>query len=500
MISEASPKARFWPRALKIILVGLGLAMVGMAPQAWAQAQVVALASGEYRLASDSPFATSFEVIDSGVPGPTVLVTGGLHGNEPAGARAARQIAGWKIASGRLIVIARTNELALLANERRTPGVERAEGDLNRQFPRAEGGHANGLLAQAVWDLLREQRPDYLIDLHEGFDFTRRNPKSVGNSVIATAPLQDLGRGMIAAVNATIEEPEKHFSLKRQPVLGSLARSAFDVLGIPSMIVETTTKGQAVAFRVRQQRVLIHSLLVQLLGVEHGPQVLVGTRADGAGINVALYASAGVSGQGPKRLELLLTTETGFHLRQVCASDIRDGSLAQFDTVIFPGGSGSGQARALGPTGRSSVTDFVEGGGGYLGICAGAYLAANNYEWSLGILDANVIDRAHWKRGTGDVALEWTSGQQPGPIKYANGPLYARGDDPLLPDFEILATYRGEINKNDAPVGVMMDSPAIVVGTFGGGTVVCSSPHPEQTQGLEPVLRDLVRRSVARIR
>ncbi|MFT5289922.1 MAG: hypothetical protein ACI82F_001993, partial [Planctomycetota bacterium] len=48
--------------------------------------------------------------------------------------------------------------------------------------------------------------------------------------------------------------------------------------------------------------------------------------------------------------------------------------------------------------------------------------------------------------------------------------------------------------------GVMMDSPAIVVGTFGGGTVVCSSPHPEQTQGLEPVLRDLVRRSVARIR
>ncbi|MEZ5299670.1 MAG: hypothetical protein R3F11_03220 [Verrucomicrobiales bacterium] len=35
---------------------------------------------------------TPYYVADSGEPGPTVLITGGIHGNEPAGAAAAAQI------------------------------------------------------------------------------------------------------------------------------------------------------------------------------------------------------------------------------------------------------------------------------------------------------------------------------------------------------------------------------------------------------------------------
>jgi hypothetical protein len=31
----------------------------------------------------------------------------------------------------------------------------------------------------------------------------------------------------------------------------------------------------------------------------------------------------------------------------------------------------------------------------------------------------------------------------------------------------------------------MVNSPAIFAGEFNGGRVVCISPHPEQTQGLE---------------
>ena len=38
----------------------------------------------------------------------------------------------------------------------------------------------------------------------------------------------------------------------------------------------------------------------------------------------------------------------------------------------------------------------------------------------------------------------------------------------------------------------MLDTPAIVKSTFKEGTVICISPHPEQTVGCEEVVRDLV--------
>ena len=55
---------------------------------------------------------TPIYVNDSGSSGPTVIVTGGVHGNEPAGASAAEQIRHWPIRSGKLIVIPRLNAVS----------------------------------------------------------------------------------------------------------------------------------------------------------------------------------------------------------------------------------------------------------------------------------------------------------------------------------------------------------------------------------------------------
>jgi len=62
-----------------------------------------------------------------------------------------------------------------------------------------------------------------------------------------------------------------------------------------------------------------------------------------------------------------------------------------------------------------------------------------------------------------------------------------------LPDYEVLAFFRTEIAEKNAPIGIMVNSPAIVAGRCGKGRVICSSPHPEQTPGLE----DFVPRAVA---
>ena len=46
----------------------------------------------------------------------------------------------------------------------------------------------------------------------------------------------------------------------------------------------------------------------------------------------------------------------------------------QFDVVVFPGGSGNGQAKAVGLKGLEALRKFVQAGGGYMGTCGGAFL------------------------------------------------------------------------------------------------------------------------------
>jgi hypothetical protein len=78
-------------------------------------------------------------------------------------------------------------------------------------------------------------------------------------------------------------------------------------------------------------------------------------------------------------------------------------------------------------------------------------------------------------------------------IRYANGPIIKADVRKDLPDFEVLVTFRSELALNDTPVGVMVNSPAMVRSTFGLGRVFTSSPHPEQTAGWEPLVEQAVR-------
>jgi len=457
-------------------------------------------------LGEGESWETPFVVVRSASAGPTVLVVGGVHGNEPAGAMATEQIAGWKITRGRLVVVPRANTRALAARQRRTPGVARTLSDLNRQFPTDRPARTE--TARALWALLEQHEPDVLVDLHEGYDYHRENGDSVGSSVIAgrTDDARDLARKLVETVDATITVESKRFSLLGPPVAGSLARKACVRRGVTAMILETTTKGRSAAYRARQHRILVHRLLDELRMAAHGPHVLVGTAGGDGDVAVAMYVSGGVGGPGPDRIQALLDEEHGFDLRRVCATDVRTGVLGQFDVVVFPGGSGSGQAKALRSAGRESVRAFVEAGGGYIGVCGGAYLASAGYEWSLGILDAVVIDRAHWRRGVGTVTMSWTadgrrrasSGREAQSVRYANGPLYAPALDDTIPDYEVWAVYDSEMNRNGAPEGIMLGTPAVVFGHFGTGRVVGVGPHPEQTDGSEEIVRRLALRAAGR--
>jgi len=228
--------------------------------------------------------------------------------------------------------------------------------------------------------------------------------------------------------------------------------------------------------------------------------LLLGLNVIADPIRVAVYKDKG-AGRSVSDLMKALALEPDLKVSTVTAEDIRGGALSRYDVVIHPGGSGGGQGRQLGEKGREDVRDFVRKGGGYLGICAGAYLASNDYAWSLNLIDAKVIDKQHWARGTGTVQLDLSKEGQKllgastniVEVYYGQGPLLLPKEDPEVNDYQQLATYKTEIAKKGAPKGVMPGTTAVATSTFGEGRVFCFSPHPEKTEGLEPWINHAVR-------
>ena len=165
-----------------------------------------------------------------------------------------------------------------------------------------------------------------------------------------------------------------------------------------------------------------------------------------------------------------------------------------------PAGSGSGQAESLEESGRDSVRAFVYRGGGYLGICAGSYLASSDYTWSLHILNTRVVDKAHWDRGYGIVDVRFNNfgrelfalEQDTVAIEYRQGALMAPAYVDTLPGYIEAGVFESEIAVNGAPTGVMIGTTAFAFSVFGEGRVAAFSPHPEITPGYEYMVANAV--------
>lgn len=206
-------------------------------------------------------------------------------------------------------------------------------------------------------------------------------------------------------------------------------------------------------------------------------------------VKVAIYDdSPGAS--GTQNLLALLTRSQAMTAERITSSRIRNGDLSRFGVLIMPGGSGSRQSAQLEESGRSAIRTFVSGGGGYVGICAGAYLATSHYDWSLGLINARVWDRAHWARGRADVVLKISDAgrdllesESLVRVYYHQGPLLVPDNQQDLPGYEVLASFETEVAEKGAQVGAMSGTHAIIRSMFGRGRVICYSPHPEAPDG-----------------
>ncbi|QGG47925.1 peptidoglycan-binding protein [Heliorestis convoluta] len=188
-------------------------------------------------LGQGTSWATEMYVIKGAKEGPTVMIVGGVHGNEPAGFRAARQIKDWKIENGTLIVIPDANKVGISNNRRNS-----SFGDLNRAFPQSNGATASDALSRAIWSEYQAYKPQYVLDLHEGYDYNVQNRNSVGQTIIyhPSGQMQSFANKLTAELNKNLPST-KRFNVLRNPVGGSLARAA-GLHGSEAAIFETCTK------------------------------------------------------------------------------------------------------------------------------------------------------------------------------------------------------------------------------------------------------------------
>lgn len=204
-------------------------------------------------------------------------------------------------------------------------------------------------------------------------------------------------------------------------------------------------------------------------------------------------------------LEKILARDPLCSWMPVNETDIQSGALDDFDVVVFPGGNSGHQSALLGDDGKEAVRSFVRKGGGYIGICAGAFLANAEREGDLAILDAKTlrgrfeVPGLPWKMSfsarSGSVRAELTDagGKVFGDIPrmfdafFSGGPIFSHEQNNDFSAFIPLAMYRTEVWKVEAQKGTMINTPAIIAGSFGKGRVIAFGFHPE-TKGTNDTL------------
>ena len=57
-----------------------------------------------------------------------------------------------------------------------------------------------------------------------------------------------------------------------------------------------------------------------------------------------------------------------------------------------------------------------------------------------------------------------------------------------IPDYRVLAWFRSEVVRYEPQTGTMVNTPAIITGSFGQGRVLSISPHPESSRDLHSMV------------
>lgn len=164
------------------------------------------------------------------------------------------------------------------------------------------------------------------------------------------------------------------------------------------------------------------------------------------------------------------------------ADDILTGTLEKAALLVIPGGADLYYCEKLNGAGSKTIRSFVENGGTYFGICAGAYFACSEIEWAKNEKEPICGPRelAFFKgKATGpiydfiedaNIEKSWMAAAKINAENTTCSVLYEAG--PVFEDngnAEVIARY------SDLPG----QPPAIIECTAGKGKAILCSPHLE---------------------
>ncbi len=205
----------------------------------------------------------------------------------------------------------------------------------------------------------------------------------------------------------------------------------------------------------------------------------------GAQAQIAIYndGGLGVWQDGLTALEQFLEWK-GVTFQEVDASFINQNTLSgQFDAICFPGGYAYYYKLAINDSGLAHIRQLVANGGGYLGICAGAYFACDSIIWEEdGLLDYPLDLFDGLAIGAIDSIAPWDN--------YTMTRLNLNPNNPINqfePDYQMMLYYGGpyfvgHANTTFDTIGTWHayhQLPGAINFTYGQGRVLFLGPHPE---------------------
>lgn len=184
-----------------------------------------------------------------------------------------------------------------------------------------------------------------------------------------------------------------------------------------------------------------------------------------------------------------MMVHNGFTFEMIATPEMEQGKLAAYDVAVFPGGFGYFPAKP----GAQRIRDFVSRGGGFIGLCAGAFLPLNPCFGikgaGLGMLNA---DYQHFReRGVAQVRFNPADPLAYGLKSTCPGIVYALYKMPPQTRKHTLLVSMLRANgplvlaKGATRVAGYYDGSqpyaAVVHGRYGKGRVVVFSAHPDAT-------------------
>jgi glutamine amidotransferase-like uncharacterized protein len=194
-------------------------------------------------------------------------------------------------------------------------------------------------------------------------------------------------------------------------------------------------------------------------------------------------------------ISLYQAAAPGVQFIQVSPTQIRNGDLItnQYDVFLMPGGSADNQFTYLGLDGMTKIQEYVNAGGAYAGINAGAYLAS----WGVAKAGYQRMGLANIEiegslDGIGNVEIQmaggastvFTSGQYTSGVRdifHYNGPMWITGTPPIpgRPPVTIVAQYTGNGTTTVTPGSGFVGRISMLYDMYGSGCVFLSADHPE---------------------